>query len=132
MGFRSRIKSKIKRIIGQQEEKNSATNIREALASLPDKPDSDGFYAVAFFFLISRICPTSLKCFQAARTRFGSMQCAHSVVLAAGSFGKRWKFGSGMCAISQPASQRSWSMYSNADAISSPVKASRASPMASS
>ena len=47
MGFRSRIKSKIKRIIGQQEEKNSATNIREALASLPDKPDSEGFYAVA-------------------------------------------------------------------------------------
>lgn len=47
MGFRSKLKSGIKRALGQKSSNSSATNIREALARLPTEPDSDGFFAVA-------------------------------------------------------------------------------------
>ena len=46
MGIRSRIKAQIKKIIGQ-EAPSAATQIREALSSLPEGPDAEGFYAVA-------------------------------------------------------------------------------------
>lgn len=53
MGFRSRLKSGIKRILGQKTEATGATSIREALASLPSEPDADGYYAVATSALLA-------------------------------------------------------------------------------
>jgi nitrite reductase/ring-hydroxylating ferredoxin subunit len=47
MGFRSRLKSRLKNIMGPPAEKAGTVNIREELAKLPTEPDTDGFYAVA-------------------------------------------------------------------------------------
>ena len=47
MGFRSRLKGRIKKIMGGDGGKNAATTMREALATLPTEPDAEGFYAVA-------------------------------------------------------------------------------------
>lgn len=52
MGFRSKLKGRIKKIIGSDGGKNAATTLREELAKLPDAPDADGFYAVATAGLI--------------------------------------------------------------------------------
>ncbi len=46
MGIRSRLKGKIKKVLGQKQDSGGASTIREALASLPTEPDSEGYYAI--------------------------------------------------------------------------------------
>ena len=52
MGFRSRLKGRIKKIIGGDSSGGAAKSMREALASLPTEPDAEGYYAVATADLI--------------------------------------------------------------------------------
>ena len=52
MGFRSKLKGRIKKIIGGGSGGGAAKTMREALASLPTEPDADGYYAVATADLI--------------------------------------------------------------------------------
>ena len=47
MGLRSRLKARIKNLLGQQGPAEAAPSLREALADLPKEPDADGYYAVA-------------------------------------------------------------------------------------
>lgn len=52
MGFRSKLKGRIKKIIGGDNNKGAATTMREKLATLPTEPDAEGYYAVATADLI--------------------------------------------------------------------------------
>ena len=52
MGFRSKLKGRIKKIIGGGSGGGAAKSMREALATLPTEPDSEDYYAVATADLI--------------------------------------------------------------------------------
>jgi nitrite reductase/ring-hydroxylating ferredoxin subunit len=47
MGFRSRLKAKLKGVLGKAPKQDKPLSIREALATLPKDPDGEGFFAVA-------------------------------------------------------------------------------------
>ena len=82
MGFRSRLKGRIKKIMGGDGGKNAATTMREALATLPTEPDAEGFYAVATADLIKAPATPSSATVTAWRCSGWTASCTPSTMPA--------------------------------------------------